>query len=788
MTTTTGKPAKRVEDERFIRGQGCYTDDMTFPGQLHAVFVRSQLAHARIGGIDISAARDMPGVHAVLTGDDLVADGVGHIELDIELRHPGGDTMVKKLRRPLATEKVAYVGEPVAIVVADTVWQAKDAAEAVMVDYDPLDAVVGARQALEQNAPEVWDEAPGNLSFEFHYGKPDAVADLFAGAAHITTARLKNQRLTAAPIEPRAAIGLYDPAYRHFTLYCSHQTPHPMRTHTATTLGVPEHRVRIIARDVGGGFGGKGPTYPEELAVLAAARATGRPVRWVCERSEAFLSDAHARDHDTNVEMALDAEGTILAVRIEDVADLGAYVSSFGAGPPVLGQSGLTVGTYRIQAVSGTVRLAYTNTMPTDAYRGAGRPEICYMIERTLDIAAREMGLSPVELRRRNLIQPDQMPYASPTGRLYDSGDFPKAFERALELADYAGLEHRKEAARKSGRRRGFGVVCYIDNTGMGPSARLLTIGSTFGTYEGIDLRVSPDGSSVVSTATHTHGQGHETVFAQIVADRLGVEIGEVQLKHGDTEDLAYGRGTVGSRSLQAAGSALSLALDRTIEKGKLIAAAELACDPDELDFEEGLFRRRDTNETLSFRDVARLAYFPSKLPDAGLEPGLGGTAYWDPAGLSFPNGCHICEVDIVEGTGEVEIVNYVAVDDFGNVINPMIVAGQVHGGVAQGISQALWEEVAYDGMDGQLISGSFMDYTMPRSDSLPSYRLASSPTATQTNLLGVKGCGEAGTVAATPTAMNAVMDALAPLGILNLEMPATPARVWDAIETHRAS
>lgn len=777
-----GAPVRRKEDLRFLTGRGCYTDDLQLPDQLCAAFVRSPYAHAEIRGVDASRALSLPGVIAVFTGEDLLRDGVGELELDFILRNFDGRPMVVPPRRPLASGRVRYAGEPVAIVIATTALQAKDAAEMVEVAYDELPVVVDPVRALDSDSPAVWSDAPGNICCEVRYGDWDGAERAFAGAAHVTSIDLVNNRLVGNPLEPRAAIAAFDPAAGRSTLYCSHQTPFALRTQLCATLRLPEHRLRVVSRDVGGGFGVKGPTYPEEAALVWAAGRLRRPVKWRCDRSEAFLADAHARDHVTKLEMACDGQGRFLAIRVSDIANLGAYVSSFGAGPPVIAQSLLSAGPYRIAAVCGRVRLVFTNTVPTDAYRGAGRPENTYMLERLVDRVARELEISPVELRRKNLIAPQELPWKTPLGRVYDSGDFPKNLELALGAADYRNFEVRRREAKARGRMRGFGISTYIEHSGMGPSDIIMSHGSLFGTYESAQVRLNASGGVIVFTGTHSHGQGLETAFAQIVSDRLGIPLEDVEVRHGDTDELGNGRGTIGSRSLLSGGAAIKVALDKIEAKGKRIAAHLLECALGDIEFRRGRFAIAGTDRAVSIREIAKAAYFPARYPLTELEPGLDEGGYWDPKAVASPSGCHVCEVEIDPDTGQLAIMRFVAVDDFGNIVNPLIVEGQVHGGVAQGLGQAALEHCVYDQESGQLVTGSFVDYCMPRADDLPDFDTLFNGHPCETNPLGVKGCGEAGAIGSPPALANAVADALLELGIRHLDMPFTPEKLWRAI------
>jgi len=781
--TLIGSSILRKEDRRFLTGRGRYSADFQMPGEARAVFVRSTRAHAEVRNLDILQALALPGVIAIYVGAELHAEGVGAVELDFITRNHDGRPMALPERYALSAGRVRYVGEPLAIVIAETADEARDAAEAVEVDYEDLPVAGDLRAALAPGGVEIWPEAPGNIACETRYGTWSEVERAFASASHRVKLELVNNRVAANPIEPRAAIARFDEMDGRYTLVTSHQMPFPLRTALAESLKVPELRVHVISPDVGGAFGVKGPNYPEDIALLWAARRCRRPLKWVCERSELFLSDTQARDRITAIELALDADGHFLAVRVDDHANLGAFVSSFGAGPPILGQMGLIAGAYRTPLIAGRVRMVFSNTTPVDAYRGPGRAECCHMLERVIDLAAQQLGISPVELRRRNMIHAEAMPWKAPTGRVYDSGDFPAVLERALEKADWRGFETRRAEARSRGRLRGFGVSYYLDHTGIGPSDMILSRGMKMPTYESAHVRLNREGGITVVTGTHTHGQGMETVLAQIVAERLGVPFEEVEVLHGDTQDIGYGRGTVGARSLLVGGAALEVALNKIIAKGRRIAAHLLECAPTDIGFEHGRFAVQGTDRSVSLSEVAHAAYFPLRYPLKELEPGLEESGYWDPKAVAFPNGCHACEVEIDAETGALSVQSYVSIDDFGNVVNPLIVAGQVHGGIAQGLGQALLEQSIFDRQTGQPLTGSLIDYCLPRADDLPSIvheTLDGQPC--KTNPLGVKGCGEAGAIGAPPALVNAVVDALAHLGVRHVDMPVTPHSLWRVI------
>jgi carbon-monoxide dehydrogenase large subunit len=781
-----GARVLRKEDARFLTGRGRYADDMRVEGAGHAAFVRSPYPHAKIRAIRFDQLEGAPGFIAAFHGEDLGAAGVKPIGIEFTPVGVDGKEIMVPSRWPLARERVRYVGEPVAVVLAETLRLAQDFAEQVVVDYEELPAVIDAAAAVTHGATVLWDAAARNVAVEMQYGNREAADHAFASAVHVVTLDLINNRLTVNPIEPRVAIATIDPASDRYTLYATHQNPFQLRTQLSEILNLSEKRLRVISEDMGGGFGVKGPMYPEEAVVLWACHRLGRAVRWTCLRSEAFLSDAHARDHVTHIEMACDADGRFLAIRVRDIANLGAYVSTFGAGPPIVAQAVLACGPYRIGAVDGRVRMVFTNTVPTDAYRGAGRPENTFMIERLVDCVACDLGIEPAELRRRNLITPEQIPYRTPLGRVYDSGDFPRNLALALEAIDYASFAARAEAVRSRGRLSGIGLSCFIEHSGMGPSGLLMSRGVRFGSYESAHVRLEPGGGAIVYTGTHSHGQGLETALAQLVAERLGIPIADIDVRHGDTSQLAYGRGTVGSRSLLAGGAAIAVALDKIETKARRIAAHLIECAESDLTFADGRFTVSGTDRAVSLAEVTRAAYFPLRYPLQELEPGLEEIAYWDPISVASPNGCHACEVEIDPETGSLAITRFIAVHDFGSIVNPIIVAGQVHGGVAQGIGQAKLEACHYDITSGQLFTGSFTDYAMPRAHDLPPIEALDNPHPTPSNPLGVKGCGEAGAIGSPPAVVNAAVAALAGFGVRHLDMPLTSESIWRALGRHR--
>ena len=770
-----GQAVRRFEDVRLLRGEGRFHDDVNLPGQTHAVLVRSTHAHARILGIDAAAARRAPGVLAIVTGRDLAREGLGTMRMTLKRTRPDGSPMWAPPHHGLVRDRARYVGDPVALVVAATRAQAEDAAERVRIDYEPLASVTSAAAAVLPGSPPVWDECPDNVSNVFAAGDEAATDAAFDRAARVVRRRYVITRVHAQYIEPRGALGVYDPGEDRYTLYADVQYPHRVRSALATNIfKIPEHRIRVVAGDIGGAFGTKGWQYPEHRLVLWAARKLRRPVKWVCERREAVPADEHARDNVSEAELALDGEGRFLALRVRTLANVGAYVSSDRNLLATFGNVVTLVGVYTFPAAHVQVLSVLTNTNPTAPYRGAGRPEATYVIERLIDDAARELAVDPVELRRTNLIPAAAMPCRTALGVTYDCGEFEKNMDAALKLADVPGFAARREASRRRGRLRGIGVVNAIERA-AGPQP------------EFAEIRFAPSGSATVFMGTKNQGQGHETTFKQILHERLGLDPGEVRYIDGDTDRVGFGMGTMGSRSTVIGGTALWLAADKVIAKGKRIAARLLEAAPDDITFADGTFAVVGTDRAVALRDVARAAFQPAQLPP-GLEPGLYETGTFAPPADTWPNGCHICEVEVDPDSGAVTLVSYVIVDDVGTVINPLTLKGQIHGGVAQGAGQALMEQVVYDQDSGQLLTASFMDYAMPRADTLPDVRIESHPVPTTLNPLGAKGAGEAGTVGALPAVMNAVVDALAPLGVLGLDMPASSARVWEAIRTARAS
>ena len=780
-----GQSVLRKEDARFLTGSGQYTDDVTLPRQTHAVFVRSPHAHAKIRSVDTSAAKAAPGVLAVFTAADLT--GVNGLPCGWLITGTDGKPMNEPPHPVLANGKVRYVGDAVAIVIAETLTQAKDGAEKVDVDYEVLPAVVNVVDALKPGAPQLHDEAPGNRCYTWALGDKAAVDAAFAQAAHVTKIDIVNNRLIPNAIEPRAANASYNAADDAYTLYVTSQNPHVERLlMTAFVLGLPEHKVRVIAPDVGGGFGSKIYLYPEETAMVWASKRVRRPIKWVAERSESFLSDAHGRDHVTHAELALDKDGKFLALRVDTIANMGAYLSTFASCIPTILYATLLAGQYTPPAIFCEVTAVFTNTAPVDAYRGAGRPEATYVVERIVHQAAVEMNIAQDDLRRRNFIR--TFPYQTPVALQYDIGGYDACLDEAMRMADVKGFAARKAQSAGRGKLRGLGYASYIEACGLAPSNIAGALGARAGLFEAGEVRVHPTGSVSVFTGSHSHGQGHETTFAQVVAGRLGIPVENVDIVHGDTGRVPFGMGTYGSRSLSVGGTAIVKALDKVIAKGRKIAAHLLEAAETDIEFADGKFTVAGTDRSKAFAEIALAAYVPHNYPLATLEPGLDETAFYDPTNFTFPAGTHICEVEIDPDTGVVKVERFSACDDFGNIINPMIVEGQVHGGVAQGIGQALLEACVYDRDSGQLLTGSMMDYALPRADDLPSFQVATKVTPCTHNPLGAKGCGEAGAIGAPPALMNAVLDALAAKGITHFDMPASPHRVWSALQEAQQS
>ena len=776
--TGIGAAVRRREDQRFITGKGRYTDDVSRPGQCHAYFLRSPHAHARIKSIDSNAATALPGVLAVLTGAELAADKIGHLICGWMITSKDGSPMKMAPHPALAHGKANYVGDAVAVVIAETSAQAKDAAEKIKVDYEVLPAVADAGNAQADGAPQIHDVAPRNTIYQWHLGDAKAVEAAFKAASHVTKLDLINNRLVPNAIEPRAALAEYDAGSNSLTLWNTTQNPHVARLVISAFVGIaPEHKLRVIAPDVGGGFGSKIFIYPEEVVCLWAARRVGRPVKWVAERSEAFLADAHGRDHVTHAELALGGEGKVLALRVKTIANLGAYMSTFSSSVPTYLYGTLLSGQYEVPAIYCEVDAVYTNTVPVDAYRGAGRPEATFVVERLIEVAARELEIDPAELRKRNFIK--KFPHQTPVIMTYDAGDYHASLKKALELADYEGFGRRKRESARNGKLRGVGLSTYIEACGIAPSQAVGSLGCGVGLWESAEVRVNPTGTVEILTGCHQHGQGHETTFAQVVSERLGIPLDNVSVVHGDTEIVQFGMGTYGSRSGAVGISAIVKALDKVEAKAIKVAAHMLEVAEGDIVFADGKFTVAGTDKSAAWGEVALNAYIAHKFAGQELEPGLKEGAFYDPTNFTFPAGCHVCEVEVDPQTGESEIVAWTAVDDFGTVVNPMIVEGQVHGGIAQGVGQALLERAVYD-KDGQLVTGSLMDYCMPRAHDLPPLTIDLTKTLSPSNPLGIKGCGEAGAIAAPVAVINAITNAI---GSEDLAMPATPQSVWQALK-----
>ena len=764
-----GQGVRREEDPRLLTGRGYYVNDVNLPNQAYVHILRSPYAHAEIRSIDTTEAKAAPGVLAVFTGTDVAADNLGVPGMPAKWKRPDGEPMKYRPQPPLATDRVRYVGDPVAMVIAETLNQARDAAELIDVDFDMLPSITDTAQTVESDAPRVWDDYPDNIAGLFQSGDADAAASALTGAAHVIKRRFVISRVFANYMEPRGAIGDYDPREDRYTLYADVQYPHRVRQLLAEKIfRIPEQNVRVVSRDVGGGFGTKGWQYAEHRLSLWAARKVGRPVKWSSERSEAIQGDEHGRDNVTDAELAFDADGKIVGLRVRTIANIGAYLSAIRNLLSVFSNVGTLIGVYNVPAAYVAVTCVHSNTSPTAPYRGAGRPEATYVIERMLDEAARELGMDPAELRAKNMITPEAMPITTALGLTYDCGAFPENQARVLEMADYAGFEARRSEARARGKLRGIGIANPIERAAS-PSPDFA------------EVRFSTDGTATVLMGTKSQGQGHETVYKQIVGERLGLDPADIRVIDGDTDRVAFGIGTMGSRSTVIGGSALHNASGKIEAKARKIAAHQLEASEADIEFSEGVFRVAGTDSEISLKDVAKASFLPAKLPK-GMEPGLYETATFAPDQDTYPNGSHVCEVEIDPDTGTVELINYNVVDDVGVMINPTIVKGQIHGGIAQGVGQILMEQVAYDPDSGQLLSGSFMDYAMPRADNFGNIEIASNEVPTQRNPLGVKGAGEAGTVGAMPAVMNAIMNALTEVGVTSLDMPATPDRIWRAI------
>jgi carbon-monoxide dehydrogenase large subunit len=771
-----GARVVRKEDKRFITGKGRYVDDIKLTGMTHAHFIRSPHAHAKVKKIDSSAALKMPGVIAVLNGQQLVDDKVGNLICGWAITSKDGSPMKMGAWPAMAPETVRFVGQAVAVVIAESKNLARDAAEAVVVDYEELPAVADVHAAIKSGAPQLHPEAPGNQVYDWVIGDEGATDAAFAKAANVVKLDVTNNRLAPNAMEPRAAIADYDAAEEHFTLYTTSQNPHVARLVLSAFYNIaPEHKLRVIAPDVGGGFGSKIFIYPEEMVALWASKKVGRPVKWTGDRTEAFLTDAHGRDHVTHAEMAFDAQNKILGLKVKTYANFGAYMSLFSSSVPTYLYATLLSGQYNIPAIHAEVIGVYTNTTPVDAYRGAGRPEASYLIERLMETAARQLKVDPAQLRRTNFIT--QFPHQTPVIMAYDTGDFNASLDAAMKAIDYAGFPARKAKAKADGKLRGIGVSCYIEACGIAPSKAVGSLGAGVGLWESAEVRVNPVGTIEILTGSHSHGQGHETTFCQLVAERLGIPISQVSIVHGDTDKVQFGMGTYGSRSAAVGLTAILKAMEKMESKAKKIAAHALEASEADIVIENGEFKVTGTDKAIALPMVALAAYTAHNLPD-GMEPGLKESAFYDPTNFTFPAGTYICELEVDPGTGKTSFVNFVAADDFGRLINPMIVEGQVHGGLVQGIGQALLEHAIYDA-NGQPVTASFMDYAMPRADDVPSFNLSHTTTLCPGNPLGIKGCGEAGAIGASAAVINAITDAI---GKNNLEMPATPDRVWRTI------
>ena len=764
-----GQGVRREEDPRLLTGRGLFVNDVNLPRQAYTYILRSPYAHAAINAIDTDAAKAAPGVLAVFVGADVVADGLGFPGLPAKWKRPDGEPMKYRPQPPLATDRVRYVGDPVAMVIADTLNEARDAAELIDVDFDILDSITDTAQTVEADVPLVWDDYPDNIAGLFQSGDADSAGAAIDGAAHVIKRRFKISRVFANYMEPRGAIGDYDPREDRYTLHADVQYPHRVRQLLAEKIfGIPEQNIRVVSRDVGGGFGTKGWQYAEHRLTLWASRKVGRPVKWAADRSEAIQGDEHGRDNVTDAELAFDANGEIVGLRVRTIANIGAYLSAIRNLLSVFSNVGTLIGVYDIPAAHVAVTCVHSNTSPTAPYRGAGRPEATFVIERMLDEAARELRIDPAELRARNMIASDAMPVKTALGLTYDCGAFTENQAEALRLADYAGFEARKAASKANGMLRGIGIANPIERSAS-PSPDFA------------EVRFSTDGSTTILMGTKSQGQGHETVYKQIVGEHLGLDFDDIRVIDGDTDRVAFGIGTMGSRSTVIGGSALYFAAEKIEQKARKIAAHQLEASEADIEFTGGIFRVSGTDREITLKDVAKASFMPARLP-AGVEPGLFETATFAPDQDTYPNGSHVCEVEIDPDTGAIKIQGYKVVDDVGVMINPTIVKGQIHGGIAQGVGQILMEQIVYDRDSGQLLSGSFMDYAMPRADNFGDIEIASNEIPTKRNPLGVKGAGEAGTVGAMPAMMNAIMNALSDVGVTSLDMPATPDRVWRAI------
>ena len=779
-----GASSKRREDVRFLTGHGHYTDDINIHGQAYVHFLRADVAHAVINSIDLAEAEAMPGVIRIFTGSDF-AD-IGGLPCGWQVTDRHGQPMQEPRHPVLAHGKIRHVGEPVAAVVAETLAQARDAAEAIGLSLTELPVVMDMKQAVADDTTKVHDDLPGNLCYDWGFVEEnrEAVDQAIKSAAHVTTLELVNNRLVANPMEPRVAVGEYSRSDGMHTLHTTSQNPHVIRLLMgAFVLGIPEHKLRVVAPDVGGGFGTKIFHYAEEAFCTFAAKAVNRPVKWTSTRSEAFMSDAHGRDHVTKIELALDADNNFTALRTETYANMGAYLSTFAPSVPTWLHGTLMAGNYKTPLIYVNVKAVFTNTVPVDAYRGAGRPEATFQLERVIDKAARELGVDPIALRRQNFVT--DFPYATPVAVEYDTGDYNATMDKLEEIADLSGFAARRAESEAKGKLRGLGINCYIEACGIAPSNLVGQLGARAGLYDAATVRVNATGSISVMVGAHSHGQGHETSFPQVLSEMIGIPEDQIDIVHGDTSKIPFGMGTYGSRSLAVCGSAMVRAAEKVINKAKKIAAHLLEASDADIELKDGQFTVAGTDKSVAWGDVTLAAYVPHNYPLEDIEPGLEETAFYDPANFTYPAGAYACEVEVDPETGKVTIERFSAADDFGNVINPMIVSGQVHGGIAQGVGQALMENCAYD-ENGQLVSASYMDYAMPRADDLPFYTVDHScQTPCTHNPLGVKGCGEAGAIGSPPAVVNAVIDALHSGGkpVAHIDMPVTPSRVWAAMQ-----
>ena len=772
----------RVEDSRLLRGEGTFTDDIELPGQLYAGFLRSEVACAEIKEIDLSALKELDGVSAVLTEHDVLSDGLASPTCSWQVMDISGEPMRSRSRPLLSSTKVKYVGQPIAMVVAISRQVAQHAVRKIKVHYDKSKPVIDLNSALKSRP--VHQTLDNNTAFNWQLGDEEAVQQAFSSAAHVSAMQIVNNRLIAAPLETRAANGKYDEVTGRYTLYATTQNPHILRRVLAEEVGIaPEHKIDVISKDVGGSFGSKIFVYGEECLCLWASRKLKAPVKWSATRGESFAADVHGRDHLTEAAIALDKDARITAIKVNTLANLGAYLSPFGSLVPTYNYAMMLVGPYSIPNVVADVTGLYTNTSPVDAYRGAGRPEATFVVETLIDNAANELGLDPSELRSRNLLQPEQIPYQTPTGLVFDSGDFPAHFEKALERAQYFSFKERQQESLKQGKRRGIGISNYVEACAIGPSAIAGVLGADYGLWESATVRFLPTAKLEVVTGSHSQGQGHETTFAQVASSVLGISLEDISVLHGDTRCTPVGMGTYGSRSLSVGGSAIVLAAKKLIEKGRVIAAHCFYCQSSEVEFASGVFKRAAGEDQITIQEIVRIAHAPHNYPE-DLEPGMEATAFYDPKNFTYPSGTHICEVEIDPDTGSVAVVNYTAVDDFGVVVNKPIVEGQLHGGIAQGIGQALWEHIKYDCETGDLITDSFNEYAVPRAELLPSFDISFTETPCEHNPLGVKGCGESGAIAAPPAVMNAIYSALGE----RISMPATPEKVWRCIKKSAGS